>query len=268
MTSRRTGRRRGTMEDPTPKRQVDYRNLRNPFPLARVFSDDRVEAIHQTALQVLEELGMKVLLPEARALFRQGGGRVDEDSEMVFIGRDIAEAAIASAPKSIPVRAGARDRDLVLELGRLVIQPGAGAPHATDLTRGRRPGTLRDFHELIQLTQHFDVLHMLPPLVEPQDVAMNLRHYAMTEIMLTQSDKVPFTYARGTPQVMECFEMIRDFRGLSDSEFTAQSHTYTIINTNSPRQIDKPMAQGLIDFARAGQVSIVTPFTLMGQWPR
>ena len=264
MTGRRTGRRRGTAKDPAPNRQVDYRNLRNPFPPAAAFSDDRIEAIHQTALQVLQELGMKVLLPEARALFRQGGARVDEDSEMVFIGRDIVEAAITSAPKSIPLRAGARGRDLVLELGRLVIQPGAGAPHATDLTRGRRPGNLRDFRELIQLTQHFDVLHMLPPLVEPQDVAMNLRHYAMTQTMLTQSDKIPFTYARGTPQVMECFEMIRDFRGLSDDEFMAQSHTYTIINTNSPRQIDRPMAQGLMDFARAGQASVVTPFTLMG----
>ena len=37
-----------------------------------------------------------------------------------------------------------------------------------------------------------------------------------------------------------------------------------IVNTNSPRQIDVPMAQGLIDFARYGQPIIVTPFTLMG----
>ena len=58
--------------------------------------------------------------------------------------------------------------------------------------------------------------------------------------------------------------MMRDFRGLSDDAFLAESHCYTIINTNSPRQIDIPMAQGLIDFARHGQVSIITPFTLMG----
>jgi trimethylamine--corrinoid protein Co-methyltransferase len=105
---------------------------------------------------------------------------------------------------------------------------------------------------------------MLPPLIEPQDVAPNIRHYMMTEAMLTLSDKVPFVFSRGTPQVLESFEMIRDFRGLSDAEFNAVSHCYTIINTNSPRQIDIPMAQGLMDFARAGQVSVVTPFTLMG----
>ena len=260
---RRSGRRRGADIAP-PVRKVDYRTLRNPFPPARAFSDDRIEAIHATALQLLQDLGIKVLLPEARQIFRHAGARVDDDSEMVFIGRDILDAALASAPRSIALRAGHPDRDLVLELGRLVIQPGAGAPHATDLIRGRRPGSLRDFRDLIRLTHHFDALHMLPPLVEPQDVPMHLRHYAMAETMLTQSDKVPFVYSRGTPQVMDSFEMIRDFRGLSDAEFTATSHCYTIINTNSPRQIDIPMAQGLIDFARLGQVSIVTPFTLMG----
>ena len=42
-----------------------------------------------------------------------------------------------------------RDRDVLLEPGTFVFQPGAGAPHATDLERGRRPGTGQDFHELV-----------------------------------------------------------------------------------------------------------------------
>lgn len=57
---------------------------------------------------------------------------------------------------------------------------------------------------------------------------------------------------------------VAGFRGLSDDAFTTHSRCYTIINTNSPRILDIPMAQGLIGFARHGQVSIVTPFTLMG----
>jgi trimethylamine--corrinoid protein Co-methyltransferase len=264
--SGRSGGRRGRQkaDKAGPRREVDYRNLTNPFPRMKVFSEDRIAAIHAASLDVLERLGMKVLLPEARMLFRQGGARVDEAEEMVFIGRDMVEAALASAPRRIEGRAGARHRDIVLEQGRLLFQPGAGCPHATDLTRGRRPGTAQDFRELVMLTQAFDVLHMVPPLVEPQDVPIHLRHYEMTHTALTLSDKLPFVYARGTGQSDDAFEMIRDFRGLSDAEFAAASHCYTIINTNSPRVLDIPMARGLIDFARAGQVSIVTPFTLMG----
>jgi len=37
-----------------------------------------------------------------------------------------------------------------------------------------------------------------------------------------------------------------------------------IINTNSPLQLDIPMAEGLMTMARYGQVAVVTPFTLSG----
>ena len=257
-------RRRPRREGGGGPRRTDYRRLRLPYPPVAAFSDDQVQAIHQTSLRVLEELGMKVLLPEARELFAGAGAIVDHDAEMVRIGRDIVESALATAPPRIEVRGGASHRDLTLELGSLVIQPGGGTPHATDRVRGRRPATLEDFRELTCLTQHFDVLHMVNPLVEPQDVATHLRHYATMRAQLTLSDKVPFIFARGTPQSVDAFRMIQDFRGLTEDAFAAEPWCYTIINTNSPRQLDIPMAQGLIDFAHHGQVSIVTPFCLMG----
>ena len=265
---RRPGRRRGNANDrraaPTAERDTNYRQLRNPFPQMDVFSADEIAEIHATSLRILEELGMKVLLPEARTIYAQAGARVDDSSEMVYIGRELVEAALASAPKSISCHAGARHRDITLELGCLSFQPGAGAPNATDLERGRRPGTARDFRELTQLTHYFDVFQMVSPLVEPQDIPLHLRHYFTVEAQLTLTDKFPFFFSRGTPQVMDSFEMLKSFRGLSDAEFTANPHCYTIINTNSPRTLDIPMAQGLIDFARYGQMPIVTPFTLMG----
>ena len=263
MGRRRSARRRGHGPGPkAPFRKVDYRQLKNPFPPMEAFSADQIAQMHETALRTLEELGMKVLLPEAVHIFKAGGARIEGD--MVYIGRDMVDDALATAPKSITGRGGAPDRDVLLELGSLVFQPGAGAPHATDLERGRRPGTARDYKELVQLTHHFDVFQMMPPLIEPQDVATNIRHYFTMDAQLTLSDKFPFIFSRGTPQVMESFEMLRDFRGLTDDEFTADPHSYTIINTNSPRTLDIPMAQGIIDFARMGQVSIITPFTLMG----
>ncbi|TIW33355.1 MAG: trimethylamine methyltransferase [Mesorhizobium sp.] len=245
-------------------RRPNYRSLKNPFLPQPIFSEDQVAAIHDTALRVLEELGIKVLLPEARHVLAGAGALVDEDSQMVRIGRDMVEAALASAPRSIRAHGGARDRDLMLELGSMTFLAGAGAPNVTDLERGRRPGTLAAYEELTKLIQHFDVLHMLCPSIESQDVDNRFRHYAVNRAQLTLSDKFPFVFARGTPQVDDSFEMVRLARGLSEDEFRAGAHCYTVINTNSPRQLDIPMAQGIIDFARAGQVSIITPFCLAG----
>ena len=254
--------RRRAAREPAAGRQVDYKTLRNPFPPMDAVSADEAVAMHETSLRVLEELGMRVLLPEARTAFQTGGARVDGD--MVFIGRDMVEAALKTAPKSFPLKGAIPDRDLTMELGSLTFQPGAGAPHATCRVKGRRPGTSQDFRELVQLTHHFDALHLVPTLVEAQDVPVHLRHYDMVKTALVHSDRAFFIYSRGTPQIEDAFEMMRLYRGLSQADFEAAPHCYTIINTNSPRTIDIPMAQGVMDFARAGQISIITPFTLMG----
>ena len=177
-TGRRRRRRGASKGRSTTARKVDYRRLRNPFTPQTAFSDDRIAAMHQTALRVLEELGIKVLLPEARALYKAGGARVDEATEMVTIGRDMVEAALASAPRSFVLHGAVPERDLPMELGALAFQSGAGAPNVTDLERGRRPGQLADAIELTKLVQHFDAIQMLSPGVEPQDVEPALRHYA------------------------------------------------------------------------------------------
>ncbi|WP_259942191.1 trimethylamine methyltransferase family protein [Jannaschia sp. W003] len=243
-------------------REVNYRRLRNPFPPMSVVSDDRLEAIHEAALTVLEDLGLRVLLPEARALFAKAGARVEED--MVWIGRDIVAAALASAPKAIRLHGGTPARDVDWSPGALTFMPASGTPHATDRERGRRPGTARDYRELIRLVHHFDVLHLHAPIVEPQDVPVHLRHYFAMDAQMRLSDKVPNVYARGRPQVEDSFEMVALARGLSDEAFHGGVHCWGVINSNSPRTLDIPMAQGLIDFARHKQVTVMTPFTLMG----
>ena len=78
MSERRRSRRKGSEAQTAPQgRQVDYVRLKNPFPSMNAFSDDRIEAMHQASLEILETDGVKILLPEARALFKAGGAKVD-----------------------------------------------------------------------------------------------------------------------------------------------------------------------------------------------
>jgi trimethylamine--corrinoid protein Co-methyltransferase len=241
-----------------------YRHLRHPFEPHRVFSDDGVANIHNMALRVLSELGMKILLPEAREIYRAAGALVNNADMMVRIGPELVEAALATAPKSVPLRAINPDRENRFEPGAMLFTAGAGCPNVFDNTRGRRSGSLETYEETIKFQQAFDVIHMHGPSVEPQNVPANLRHYAMMQTQMQYGDKPMFVYARGRDQVHECFEMIKLGLGLSENDFRNGSWCHTVINTNSPRVIDVPMAEGVIDFARAGQLSIITPFCLAG----
>ncbi len=263
--SERSGRRgRREAGGGVPRGKAAYRTLVNPLQHQRAFSDDEVAHVHDTALRVLEELGLRVLNPAAVELFRRAGARVGPSSAMVFLDRGMVEQALAAAPGSISLAGAHTGRDVTLG-GRSVAFLGVGGPpHVTDIDRGKRPGTLEDMRGFIKLSQHFEVLHIQCSNVEPQDVPPELRHYASTQSQLELSDKPLFAYARGTAQARDVFEMIRLARGLSEEGFRSRPWCYTVINTNSPRQLDAPMCQGIIDFAEAGQVSVITPFTLAG----
>ncbi len=260
------GRRRGrrARQEAPAARITNYRQLRHPFTPQSVFSEDAVARMHAMALKVLQELGLKVLHPEARAFFKAAGALIDEDSQMVRIGPEIIEAALASAPRSWRLHSVNPEREQAYRLGTMMFLAGAGCPNVTDAERGRRPGSLESFEETTKLQQSFDVIHMHGPSAEPQDVPVNVRHYELMRGQLAFGDKPYFVYARGHQQVQESLEMIQLGHNLANDELTDGVWATTIINTNSPRQIDIPMAEGIIDFALARQMSVITPFCLSG----
>lgn len=264
-TNRTNARRRRTEQaKPAATARRTYHQLRHPFGPQALWSDDRVEAVHQTSLRVLEELGIKVLLPEARQIFAKAGARVCEDTEFVWIGKDMVEEALRTAPKSIRMRAKNPNREQTYELGSMLFECGAGCPNSFDEVRGRISGSRETWRDSLKLQQHFDCMHLIGPSVEPQDVPINVRHLAFTEDQLLLTDKPTFIFSRSQGQVEDAFEMIRLANGLDEASWNDGVWATTIINTNSPRQIDRPMGQGIIDFARANQMSIITPFCLNG----
>jgi len=246
------------------ERTVDYKNLQNPFEPVRIYSDDQVEQIHRTALRVLEELGVKILLPEAQDLLRAGGVDVDASTMMARFDRAIVQDAVASAPASFKLHGADETTSPVWGGKQVTWCCVGGAPHIADLDDGKRPGTLEASENMIRLCEHYDVIHVQNPNVEPQDVPPEIRHYATMRAQLALSRKVPFLFSRGAPQVKDGFRMMQIMRGLSDEQFAQTPCVWTVINTNSPLILDKPMLQGLIDFAKAGQPSVITPFTLSG----
>ncbi|MFO1465737.1 MAG: trimethylamine methyltransferase family protein [Steroidobacteraceae bacterium] len=263
--------RRGRRRPPPPANKhaaVDrtrmYRHLRNPFTPPTVFSADQVEALHHAALRLLETQGMKVLSADARRIYAQGGASVDEAKQFVRLDPALVTQCLAKAPKQITFHAHDPEHSMPIHDGRVVFAPTSGPPNIMTTEGGRRAGTIEDFRNMIRLCQSFEVIHTLGGATEPQDIPVHLRHLEMMRSQLVLSDKIPFIYSRGTGQVNDCFELMRRAYGLSPEAFRAEPRVWTVINTNSPLTLDLPMADGIIDFAREGQVSIITPFTLAG----
>src|SRR3990170_6607265 len=92
----REGGRRRDSEGPRAIAQLPWQQPRRAFPAMTLVSDDQLETIHEASLVVLEDIGMDVVLAEARDIYARAGARVE--GERVRIGRDIIEAAIGLAP--------------------------------------------------------------------------------------------------------------------------------------------------------------------------
>jgi len=246
------------------RRSLVYRSLTNPFRPIELLSRDEVEHLHRAALEILSDQGIRVLLPEAREILRAGGANVEEESQLVRFDPELVEQATTTAPSSFELLARSPERTVTLGDRHLATVPVSSPPAVSDLDGGKRVGNLADFRDLVRLTQHYDVLHVTGPCVEPQDVDLPFRHLQSGLAYLTLTDKAPFLYSRGRGQVADGFEMTRIAHGVDAEAFAAAPRCYTVINSNSPRQLDIPMCMGLIDFAAAGQLSVVTPFTLAG----
>lgn len=270
MTELRARRRSSGSRGPRAQRSLrsteHHRTLTNPNPPDRLLSDDEVAHIHQRAVDFLQEHGIRFLLPEARELLAAAGASigVPGDDQRVRLSAQLVFEALRTAPDNFSVQAPHPSRNLEIGADKVVFLPVGGPPFVSDLDGGRRAGTLADFENFAKLTQSFDILHANTPTIEPQDVPINERHLRSQYTQLTLTDRVPFVFARGRQRVADAFEMYKLRHGLDDEAFAATPVCWTNINTNSPRQVDVPMSLGIIDFARAGQPCIMTPFTLAG----
>ncbi len=267
MNKQRVGGRRGR----AAKRQSEavnqfdmaWRQWKNPYQPVEQFSPDQIEAIHDASMRVLSDIGIKVLSDEARQLYLEAG-MMDGGDEVTRFDPDALMELIGKAPSEVTLKGRGEGREVTVGGRNVGICTTGGTPNFSDLQHGRRPGTLAALDDFCRVAQSFDVIHMIGSFVEAQDVPPNLRHYAMTKSVLTLTEKVPFVFFRGTEAVADAYEMLRIVHGLSHEEFANTPVSYSVANSNSPLMLDNLMCRGIIDAAKAGQMMVLTPFTLAG----
>lgn len=243
--------------------QAPWQRVENPLPHLSLVSEDEVEYLFSAALRVLDETGLRCPVAEAQDVLRRGGARVGDDHR-VRIGGDMVAAALATAPKNLTLTP--RNADRAVSLGGRSFTTAAvlGPPNVTDLVRGRRSGTLADMEELLKLTQYFNAVQMNGWPVEPLDCEVKVRHLDAAYSMLTLTDKVPYVFCQSRRRIEDVLTLCAMARGETLAEFSGRPGVFSIINTNTPLHYDVPMTIGVMDMARHGQPTLLTPFVMAG----
>ena len=248
--------------------QLPWTLPRNTDQRVEPLPPEGVQAIHDTAMRILEEIGVEFLNPEAVNILKRAGCAVSNETTggaLVKMDRALVMEKVALAPAMFSIEPRNPDRKVVIGGDHVVFGSVASPPNCADLDRGRRPGDQQSYRDLVKLSQYFNCIHMFSGYpVEPVDIHPSIRHLECLRDALILSDKVVHAYSLGPERVEDAMEMVRIAGGLSDADFAAKPRMFTNINSTSPLKHDWPMLDGLMRLTRKGQPTIVTPFTLAG----
>jgi len=238
--------------------------VNNDAPTAPL-SPEGLEAVHNGAMRVLEEIGIDFLHDEARAILKAAGCDVKTGDVRVRMDRAFVMEQVKKAPSEFTITPRNPAHEVRVGGKNMLFVNVSSPPNYSTLDSGRKVGTRAAYQDLIKLTQYFNCIHLAGGYpVEPQDVHASIRHLDCLYDKLTLTDKVCHAYSLGKERVEDVMEMVRIAGGLTHEEFAAKPRMYTNINSSSPLKHDTPMLDGAMRLARKGQPTIVTPFTLSG----
>lgn len=243
--------------------QLPWQQLRMPYNPTEPVSDEQLELIHDASLRILEQIGIDVLLPQAREIMVNAGATAN--GERVCFERELIMSCISTCPSEFTLHA--RNPAHHIRVGADFVNFGtvASAPNTNSLDGGRRSGNHRDYQDFLRLMQSLNILHFTSGYpVEPTDLHASVRHLHCLADCVTLTDKVFHAYSLGRERNLDALEIARIGRGISESQLENEPSLFTIINSNSPLKLDEHMLTGIMEMAARNQVVCLTPFTLAG----
>ncbi len=137
----------------------------------KLLSEAQISDLHKATVEVLDEIGIRVMHDEALELMKGNGCAVDFDKQIVKIPESVLMKYVGMAPSRINLYERDPKYDLVLDdSDNVYIMGGAGALNYIDLDGVRKPSTmeaLEKFTRLEDTCENMDIAHFL---LTPRDI--------------------------------------------------------------------------------------------------
>lgn len=228
-----------------------------------IFTEDEIEQIHQATLTILEKHGIEIFHEEGRALLEKHGAKID--GVKVFFPPALVEEQLKMVPESFTLYARNPENSVEIGGNNTALAPGYGSPFTMDLETGkRRNSNYEDYVKFTQLSGASDNIDIVGGvLVEPNDIHDDLRHAKMFHAAVKYTDKCLMGSALGTKKARECVDMASIIFGGLDY---VKEHPVlvSLINTNSPLQLDQRMLDAMMVYAEFKQPVVIASLSMTG----
>ena len=227
-----------------------------------LLTNELVEQIHETSIQILTQIGVEFGYPPALEMLKKGGAKVE--GQRVFFSDRIIEEQINKAPAKFRLYARDPEKDVIIGGDNTVFTPGYGAPFVTELNSGRREGTLNDFENFVKLTgasTNQDICS--GTVIEANDVPHEIRHAQMLYTAMKYSDKCFMGSTMGAQGAKDSIRMASILFG-SEAQLAEKPRFISILCSLTPLKYDVRMLGALMEYARAGQPQLISSLSIAG----
>ena len=234
--------------------------LINEMPRYEILDEAAMAELDRGWRRIVSELGVDFLHPEALAALEAAGQKVE--GELVKFDPDWILEQVAKAPREFELQARNPERNIHVGGKHMAFGAVYGCPFVREGIE-RREATYADYENLVRLAQAFPQLDTPGGVIcEPNDKPLDSRHLDMVYALLTLSDKPFMGSVTSGPNALDTIAMCEMIFGRESLEQTPA--TISLINVNSPLRYDDRMLSALLEYARANQALVITPFLLMG----
>jgi trimethylamine--corrinoid protein Co-methyltransferase len=163
-----------------------------------ILSEDEIDQIHRSSLQVLEKRGALIGSPRALRLLEDAGAEIEHSKKLAKIPSNIVEQCLRKHPRNFTLYGRKSTNDIQIADGHTYAHTVGGCLNVLDQESGTtRSGTGRDVQDLMRLIDASNNIHQAAMLVFACDSPPQVRDIRTVSLMLRNTTKncscTPFT---------------------------------------------------------------------------
>ena len=229
-------------------------------------TQEEKDKIHESALTLLEKVGLRIMEPEALDILAGAGAHVDRGAHRVRFPAPVVEKALKSSPSEFKLYGRDPFGQHVIDLrpGNVYYNTNGYAVHWYDPDgRVRRPIKQEDLAWITRLADAQDQMDVLSVIGTPVDAPAETNDRYQLAITLLNTTRHVWANAYGKQGVRDAVEIAARVRG--GREALRQYPLFTLDTTTlSPLELDTRQSTIMIEGARQGLPIGISPGPIGG----
>jgi len=218
-----------------------------------ILSDEEIDAINQTALDILEEVGFQMPSAQALTIFADAGADVDFDKQLVKVPGQLVIDSLKSAPRQYTLCGRRPDLDANIGSGEGTYFYCSGeSPRIVDMKTGeRRLSVKRDVEQMAKIADYLDIVSLVWPTVSASDKGASAPLHGLEACFTNTEKHVQTESVMDRVSARYAIEMASTIAGGLDRLREKPIHSF-LLCAIQPLAHDRGGVEAALAFAEAG----------------